>query len=442
MVIPDDIDTRNFVITELHNIPYSLHLGLQRTLQKVRKHFFWKGMTGTVREFVETCPVCQVEKSDHTLNRGKLQPTNIPERKWTEVSLDFVTDLPVTKGKKDSILTVIDKATRMVHLLPCKKSISAAETAKLFWDNVVKLHGVPKILYSDRGTQFTSTFWKTLWDLTGTQLRYSTAYHPQTQGVVERMNAVVGQLLRCTIHENKGGNWEILLPTVELTINSLPNSSTGYSPFYLNYGYHPTVPIELLKGDEETKLEAVDSFVSRVQNVWNHAKKNLMQSVRMQAKYYNEKHREVEYNVGDLVLLSSKNLSFKGVPTKLKKKFVGPFEIVEKIGTQTYRLKLPDTWRIHNVFHISLLKKWKTAMYRMEANEPIDELEAVNEPRFEVERILQWQKASRTGRKEYLTLWTGYPIEEATWEPEEHFDDREALHRSLEDDQPPEEVID
>ena len=100
MVIPDDIDTRNFVITELHNIPYSLHPGLQRTLQKVRKHFFWKGMTGTVREFVETCPICQVEKSDHTLNRGKLQPTNIPERKWTEASLDFVTDLPVTKGKK------------------------------------------------------------------------------------------------------------------------------------------------------------------------------------------------------------------------------------------------------------------------------------------------------------------------------------------------------
>ena len=181
----------------------------------------------------------------------------------------------------------------------------------------------------------------------------------------------MGQLLRCTIHENKGGNWEILLPTVEMTINSLPNSSTGYSPFYLNYGYHPTVPIELLKGDEETKIEAVDSFVSRVQNVWNHAKKNLMQSVQTQAKYYNEKHREVEYDVGDLVLLSSKNLSFKGVPTK---KFVGPFEIVEKIGTQTYRLKLPDTWRIHNVFHISLLKKWKTAMYRMKQMKPLKNL--------------------------------------------------------------------
>ena len=116
--------------------------------------------------------------------------------------------------------------------------------------------------------------------------------------------------------------------------------------------------------------------------------------------------------------------------------------MMRKISATAYRLQLPSSLPIHNVFHISLLKKWKTAMYRMEANEPIDELEAANEPRFEVERILRWRKASRTGRKEYLTLWTGYPIEEATWEPEEHFDDREAHLRSLEDDQSPEEIID
>ena len=168
-----------------HRAPF---LGIQpsnvptiRTIQKVRRHFFWKGMTGNVREFVESCPVCQIEKTDHTLSRGMLQSTAIPEKKWSEVSLDFITDLPVTKNKKDSILTVVDKATRMVHLIPCKKSITAAETAKLYWDHVVKLHGVPMVLYSDRGTQFTSSFWKTLWGLTGTRFRYSIAYHPQTQ---------------------------------------------------------------------------------------------------------------------------------------------------------------------------------------------------------------------------------------------------------------------
>ena len=96
----------------------------------------------------------------------------------------------------------------MVHLIPCKRSITAAGTAKLYWDHVVKLHGVPMVLYSDRGTQFTSSFWKTLWGLTGTRIRYSIAYRPQTQGVVERMNVVVGQMLRCLIHEDRVGNWD------------------------------------------------------------------------------------------------------------------------------------------------------------------------------------------------------------------------------------------
>ena len=100
MIIPDDNAVKNFVITELHDIPYSLHPGIQRTIQKVRRHFFWKGMIGNVSEFVESCPVCQIEKTDHTLSRGMLQSTAIPEKKWSEVSLDFITDLPVTKNKR------------------------------------------------------------------------------------------------------------------------------------------------------------------------------------------------------------------------------------------------------------------------------------------------------------------------------------------------------
>ena len=439
-VIPDSTSVRNFVVTELHAVPYSIHPGIQRTLQKVRRHFYWKGMTSDIRQYVETCPVCQMEKTDHTLARGKLQPTEIPDKKWSEVSLDFITDLPVTRNGKDSILTVVDKATRMVHLLPCKKSITAAETAKIFWENIVKLHGVPSVLYSDRGTQFTSNFWKSLWSLTGTQLKFSTAYHPQTQGVVERMNAVIGQMLRCTLHENKKGSWDSLLPSIEMTINALPNSSTGYSPFFLNYGYHPTMPVDLLKGDENVKLEAVNNFVERIRSEWNLARKNLLQSVEKQKKYYDMHHREVEYRVGDLVLLSSKNLSFKDIPAKLKQKFIGPFEIIDRIGTQAYKLNLPDTWKIHNVFHVSLLKRWKIADYRCEEKPVTTELDIDGEKRYEVEKILRWRKKAGDSReKEYLVLWAGYPIEEATWEPKESFDDLKTLQENLKEDQPLEE---
>ena len=387
-----------------------------------------------------SCPICQVEKADHTLARGKLQSTNIPEKKWSEVSLDFITDLPTTRNKKDSILTVVDKATRMVHLIPCKKSITAAETAKIFWDNIVKLHGIPAVLYSDRGTQFTSDFWKSLWDLTGTQLRFSTAYHPQTQGVVERMNSVVGQMLRCIIHENRDSSWDSLLPTVEMTINSLPNSSTGYSPFFLNYGYHPVLPVELLKGDEEVKTEAVDNFVKRIQREWDHAKRNLLQSVQKQQQYYNQRHRMVEYKVGDLLLLSSKNLSFKNIPAKLQKKFVGPFEVIEKIGPQAYRLDLPDTWKIHNVFHVSLLKRWKTSVYRETEDETAAELNIEEKKTDVIEKILRWKKTGRGQPPAYLILWKGHPLEEATWEPASRFKTEEFQQLLLRDE--PEEIDD
>ena len=127
------MDLKNLILIELHSVPHSAHPGVQRTLGKVRKTFFWRGMTGDVREFVESCPTCQVEKSDHTLSRGQLQSTQIPEEKWQEISLDFITDLPESSIGDNSILTAIDKATRMTHLIPCKKSITAAETAKLFW---------------------------------------------------------------------------------------------------------------------------------------------------------------------------------------------------------------------------------------------------------------------------------------------------------------------
>ena len=108
-------------------------------------------MSGHVREFIENCPVYQMEKSHHTLSKGKLQSTHIPESKWSEISIDFITDLPVSSWNRDSVLVVVDKATRMVHLAPCSKSINATDTGKLLWNTVVKLHGIPKVIYSIRG---------------------------------------------------------------------------------------------------------------------------------------------------------------------------------------------------------------------------------------------------------------------------------------------------
>ena len=198
--------------------------------------------------------------------------------------------------------------------------------------------------------------------------------------------------------------------------------------------------MELLKGDEEVKIEAVDNFVSRVKTVWDQAKTNLLKSVKKQQQYYNLHHRAVEHRVGDLVLLSSKNLSFKNTPVKLQKKFVGPFEVVEKIGTQAYRLNLPDSWKIHDVFHISLLKKWKTADFRIEAEEPTEELNLEDHTHDKVEKLLRWKKQGRGQPQAYLVLWEGLPLEDATWESADYFNPQD-LQKLLERDEPPEESV-
>ena len=137
---------------------------------------------------------------------------------------------------------------------------------------------------------------------------------------------VVSQALRCLLHNtNEKRKWEILLPTVELVINSLPNSSTGFSPFYLNYGYEPVTPIQLIRGDELAKMESVGSFAQRVASDWKLARENLERSVRLQQKYYDKKHRDVGYKVGDLALLSTRNLRLRGPPKNFKRGMWGPF---------------------------------------------------------------------------------------------------------------------
>ena len=123
-----------------------------------------------------------MEKSDHTLSKGKLKSTQIPETKWSEISIDFVSDLPNSSRNRDSILVVVDKATRMVHLAPCNKGINATDTARLLWNTMVKLHGVPRVIYSDRGSQFTTESWRELWRFIGTKLAYSNAYHHKGKG--------------------------------------------------------------------------------------------------------------------------------------------------------------------------------------------------------------------------------------------------------------------
>ena len=208
--------------------------------------------------------------------------------------MDFITKLPRTSSGFDSIQVVIDRATKMVHCVAVAETITAAETAKQYWQNVAKLHGIPKKIFSDRDPRFMSAFWKALWRCFGTDLRHSTAYHPQTQGQVERTNAVVEQMLRCTLHQLPDARkWDEALHHIELAINAAPSRSTGYSPFFLTFGYHPVVLSTFLHGDEDIKLERVSQFVQRLRVVFQVAQSNMKKATEAQKKYYDRRHRAV-----------------------------------------------------------------------------------------------------------------------------------------------------
>ena len=287
VVVSDDLDVKSLLVSELYGVPYSVHLGVQRRIGKVRRYFWWKAMAGDIKEFVESCPTCQLEKIDHTLRKGSLQSLAIPEAKWQEVSIDFVTDLPADGDAEDSIVTIVDCVTKMVDLIPCRKITTAGEVARLYLQHVVKLQRVPRAIHTDRGAQFVGRWWREIWSLLSTKLKYGTAYHPQSQGQVERMNAIISQMLHCLMSDVADlGRWKEYLPTMEMVVNSLPNRSTGYSPFYLMYGYHLVLPVELLKGDESMNVETLSKFLERTQEVWHRARVQMEKAVAMQKKYY------------------------------------------------------------------------------------------------------------------------------------------------------------
>ena len=186
-------------------------------------------MKSTIIRICERCRTCQIAKGNKK-NTGLYQPLPVPHTLWEDISMDFVLGLPKTQRKVDSIFVVVDRFSKMAHFIPCTSTSDAYKVAKLFFKEVVRLHGLPKTIVSDRDTKFVSYFWKTLWMLSNTKLKFSTAYHPQTDGQIEMVNRSLGQLLCCLVRDHIT-TWDQALPMDEFAYNNTVNRSTGISPF-------------------------------------------------------------------------------------------------------------------------------------------------------------------------------------------------------------------
>jgi hypothetical protein len=351
----------------MHNVPYVGHPGYQKIVVVVKSHYFWPGMKKDIVEYIARCMECQKVKFEHRHPAGLLQPLPIPEWKWEVVTMDFITRLPEISKQHDSIMVVVDKLTKAAYFIPLKTTHKSADVVNIFVKEIARLHGIPKTIVSERDPKFTSNLWKGLFKGFGTNRNFSTTYHSESDGKTERVNKVIEDMLRMYVMD-KPSKWEDYLHLVEFSYNNGYQASLKMSPVEAIYGRKCNT---LVSWDNPVDKAVVGpEFLKEMEKQMLKIKQNLKVARDRKKSYADKKRIHREFKVGNQVFpkVKSKRISLKlGKCTNLAARFCGPFEILERIGSVAYMLALPASMNVHNVFHVSLLKK-----YIPDANHVID----------------------------------------------------------------------
>lgn len=220
-------------------------------------------MEEEVSEYLAACPTCSRNKASHRPPAGLLRPLPVPHCPWSNIALDFVTGLPPSEGNT-TVLTVVDRFSKMVHFIPLPKLPTAKETAEVMLFQVFRLHGFPKDVVSDRGPQFVSKFWKAFCSLIGATVSLSSGYHPQSNGQTERKNQDLETSLRCLASLNPA-TWSKYVMWVEYAHNTLASAASGLSPFQCCYGYQPPLFPDL---EEEVRVPSAQALIRRCRKTW------------------------------------------------------------------------------------------------------------------------------------------------------------------------------
>ncbi|GJT46958.1 putative reverse transcriptase domain-containing protein [Tanacetum coccineum] len=327
--VPLKGEVRTLIMDEAHKLKYYVHPGADKMYYDLRDRYWWPGMKKDIAEY-----------------------------KWEGIAMDFVTKFPRTSSGHDTIWVIMDRLTKSAHFLPMREDYKMERLARLYLNEIVARHGVPISIISDRDSRFTSRFWQSMQEALGTRLDMSTAYHPQTDGQSERTIQTLEDMLRACVLDF-GGSWDVHLPLVEFSYNNSYHSSMRCAPFEALYGRKCRSPIMWAEVGEGQLIgpELVQETTEKISQI-----KDRLKAARDRQKSYADKRRKpLEFSVGDYVLL--KVSPWKGVVRfgkkgKLAPRFVGPFEIIEKVGPVAYRLDLPEELNgVHDTFHMSNLKK-------------------------------------------------------------------------------------
>ncbi|CCO33777.1 Retrotransposable element Tf2 155 kDa protein type 3 [Rhizoctonia solani AG-1 IB] len=278
IVVPDEPEIKQQLLSHFHDSPGSRHQGRARTLELISRHYYWPAMKFQVNCYVESCEICQRNKGH--VQHFALKSLSVPAGPWEDVSYDIIVKLPKCRGN-DSILVVVDRFSKMVHFIPCKETATAEDVAQLFLEHVWKLHGTPKHTVSDRGPTFNSKFLRALYKALHIAPMYSTAYHPQSDGQTEIKNQWLEAYLRPFINHRQS-DWVDWLPLAEFAHNNARSEATGKSPFEIVYGRSPMISPAL----EPTGSPAADDRAKQLADT--------IQEVQASIKWAQERYKQAD----------------------------------------------------------------------------------------------------------------------------------------------------
>ena len=339
------------LVKEIYEGSLGGHFEIQKTLYMLAKHFYWPKMLGIVSKHVLRCETCV--KAKVTFHKGEYLPMLVAQTPWEHVSMDFMMAIPRTRRGKDSIMVVVDRFSKMAHFIACSKVDDAQNIAKLYFFKVVRLHGIPKTIVSDRDSKFLSYFWKTLWNLLGTKLLFNTAYHPQTYRQTEVTNRTLGTLLRTFVNNNIR-DWDMKLCHAEFAYNNSPSHATKHSPFECVYGTNPLLPISMIDLPclNVMNTDAVDQ-VKKMEALHKQIHENIAEANRKYKLQADKHHRAKQpIKVGDLVWVHIRKERFPHLrKNKLMTRAIGPFTVLQQYGFNAFKIELPEEYNISSTFN-------------------------------------------------------------------------------------------
>ncbi|KAL0199986.1 hypothetical protein M9458_003173, partial [Cirrhinus mrigala] len=396
---------RQRLLTLIHENPSAGHPGIQATRELVLNKFWWPSMSQQIITFVKECVTC---------NQTKPSPASPhPRKTLVPPSSGFYYGF-TTLQPQHCNLHHIDRFSKACRLIPLPKLPTAWETAHALLNQVFRFYGLPEDIVSDRGPQFTSRVWKALWSQLNVNISLTSGYHPQSNGQLERLNQELSRFLcaYCHLHQN---DWSDYLLRAEYAQNSLKKPSTQLTPFQCVLGFQ--TPLFPWSG-EPTNLPAVDTWLRRSEATWDMAHTNLQQAIQRVIHQANRLRRAApQYQVGQWIWLSTKDLRLRLPSRTLSPRYVGPFKIIKQITPVAFRLELPAHNLVSPTFHVSLFKPAVDPGGEGDQDEaaPAETPSLITEGEdiYQVNQILDSRR--RGGVLQYLVDWEGYGPEEQSW---------------------------